>query len=695
MSGSSARVGRLGVSSPESSDDHSTPAFPPRELYPGKDESQSSERTADLSPSKIIEGGTDPRAFARAVADLPAFLWPSPGAANGKAIVLGEQALLPLKESDRDLKVLLSARIAAELSYHPQAKQRRGELSSAVEHMLEPNWDPETLLKVLCLRDCVLRDPVRTDERLSNAHRVVQLSLQSGSYQTLYIGLNARVACLTELGEFQQADFEADGAASAARLSGNRRYECGALAYRAARSAMDGKLWDATESFEHCLAISRAIEASELMDACWPAMILPFREMGRLGELQQQARAAVDRHPYEPVYRAMLAWFLAEQGDKHEAESHLVRLLADDYALVDAAQDRLVCMAALAEALSLLKKSKFATALYNRLLPYADRMATFGSWGFFGVIARYLGKLAGVLSRFDEGIQYLEDAIRLNDRVAARLWSVYSRFDLASLLAERRGQEDTPRALRLTASLYHDVADIGMPVLAARLETLQTDLIGYVYGSAPSPTEGITTEYGKQATLSPGDEQNSHTLARSFRREGDYWTVRYDGASVRIKDIRGLKLIAHLLSHPGQRFHTIELELATDRAQSRSNSTDSHLGPALDSKAKLSYRARLAELQNELVEARDHEDEERVGELRREANFFTHELARAVGLGGRDRNLGSELERTRLRVTNAIRFAISRVSGLHPALGRHLQQNVITGHFCLYAAEPSAADWQF
>jgi tetratricopeptide (TPR) repeat protein len=562
--------------------------------------------------------------------------------------------------------------------------------------MLELNWDPETLLKILCLRDCVLRDPVRTDERLANAHRVVQLSLQKGSYQALYIGLTARVACLAELGEFQQADFEADGAASAARLSGNRRYECGVLAYRAARSAMDGKLSNATESFEHCLAVSHAIEASELMDACWPAMILPFREMGRLGELQQQARAAVNRHPYEPVYRAMLAWFLAEQGDTHEAEIHLKLLTADDYALVDAAQDRLACMAALAEAFSLLKKSKLAIALYDRLLPYADRMATFGSCGFFGVIARYLGKLAGVLSRFDEGIQYLEDAIRLNDKVGARLWSVYSRFDLAHLLAERRGQKDAARALRLTASLYRDVADIGMPVLAERLETLQTDLITCVCESAPSRTERSVAEYGSRALLGSGEGQNSHTLSRFFRREGDYWTLGYDGASTRIKDIKGLKLLSHLLAHPGQRFHTVELELATERAlQFRNNSTDSHLGPVLDSKAKQSYRARLSELQNELVEARDHEDEERVVELKREVSFFTRELARAVGLGGRDRNVGSEMERTRLRVTNAIRFAISRVSALHPVLGRHLQQKVITGNFCLYTAEPSSADWQF
>jgi hypothetical protein len=188
-----------------------------------------------------------------------------------------------------------------------------------------------------------------------------------GNYHALYIGKMARVASLAELGEFQHADFEAEEAASAATLSGNRRYDCGTFAYRAARAAMEGKFSYATQLFEQCLAIADAIDAAELIDGCWTGMILPFRETGRLAELQRLARAAVDRHAYEPVYRAMLAWLLIELGEHHEAELHLTKLFADDFALVDAAQDRLACMVALAEVCSELKNTEVASELYDRL----------------------------------------------------------------------------------------------------------------------------------------------------------------------------------------------------------------------------------------------------------------------------------------------------------------------------------------
>src|SRR5512135_3467322 len=44
-----------------------------------------------------------------------------------------------------------------------------------------------------------------------------------------------------------------------------------------------------------------------------------------------------------------------------------------------------------------------------------------------------------------------------------------------------------------------------------------------------------------------------------FRREGDYWTIAYDAAVVRLKDTKGLRYLESLLRHPGQSFHVAEL----------------------------------------------------------------------------------------------------------------------------------------
>jgi hypothetical protein len=47
-----------------------------------------------------------------------------------------------------------------------------------------------------------------------------------------------------------------------------------------------------------------------------------------------------------------------------------------------------------------------------------------------------------------------------------------------------------------------------------------------------------------------------------FRREGDYWTIVYGGATVRVRDGVGMHYLAQLLAHPQQRFAAGELVAA-------------------------------------------------------------------------------------------------------------------------------------
>jgi hypothetical protein len=633
-----------------------------------------------------INNAENPQRFATTAANLPEFLWPAPGRPNRLAIILGEQALRLLDERDTALRLLVSARVAAELSYDPRAKGRREELAIHLEKFADVTCDPETLLRILCFRDCLLRNPEMTEERLTNADEITRISLQLQDQRGIYVAAMARIASLAELGEFQQVDFEAETAANAATLSGDSRYEYGMLAYRVARSVMDGRFAEAARVFEGCREISAMVEAPELADSSVPALIL-FQETGRLGELQKVIGAAVDRHPYEPVYRAMLAWLLLELGNSREAKLHFTRLAANDFESVDAAGNRLACLAALAEVCAQLRDTEAVEGLFNRLRPYAGRVVTFASCGFLGAVSRYLGKLAATALRFDEGLRHLEDAIRLNERSAARLWSAYSRYDLAALLAHRDGPGDRARALGLAAVLFREVASMGTIALATKLEALQGDLAERNAGSAISETKEASSNCPEAAR----DSQVSFPMV--FHCEGDYWTLAFEGGSVRIKDAKGLKLIAHLLSHPGQRFHVIELEAAISRAL-RSSIIATGSGPVIDAQAKKSYRMRLNELKTELLEARRFNDQEHVWKLEQEASFLTHELTRAVGLGGRDRMGVSEVERVRLRVTNAIKFAILRVSKYHPALGQHFRKYIFTGYFCLYGTEPNSTIWQ-
>jgi hypothetical protein len=71
----------------------------------------------------------------------------------------------------------------------------------------------------------------------------------------------------------------------------------------------------------------------------------------------------------------------------------------------------------------------------------------------------------------------------------------------------------------------------------------------------------------------------------------------------------------------------------------------------LDAEAKAACKRRIAELREQLEEARELNQLERADQLEEEIEAVGRELSRAVGLGGRDRRAASASERARINVT--------------------------------------------
>ena len=57
-----------------------------------------------------------------------------------------------------------------------------------------------------------------------------------------------------------------------------------------------------------------------------------------------------------------------------------------------------------------------------------------------------------------------------------------------------------------------------------------------------------------------------------FRREGDIWTITYEGQTLRLRDFKGLSYIACLLQRPGEEFHAASLVTAVDSTNSSEDS---------------------------------------------------------------------------------------------------------------------------
>jgi hypothetical protein len=111
-------------------------------------------------------------------------------------------------------------------------------------------------------------------------------------------------------------------------------------------------------------------------------------------------------------------------------------------------------------------------------------------------------------------------------------------------------------------------------------------------------------------------------------------------------------------------------------------------GALLDPQARAAYKRRVQDLREELEEARAFNDAGRAQRAQEELEFLTHELARAVGFGGRQRLAASAAERARTNITHAIKAALRKINAHHPMLGQHLALTIKTGVFCSYTPDP-------
>ena len=169
-----------------------------------------------------------------------------------------------------------------------------------------------------------------------------------------------------------------------------------------------------------------------------------------------------------------------------------------------------------------------------------------------------------------------------------------------------------------------------------------------------------------------------------FRREGEVWTLRYAGRTVRLRDSKGLRDLAVLLGRPDEQTHVSELTSAA-------GFPGADAGPVVDRRALAAYRQQLRRIGAELASADAGTAEAEA--LSREREALLAELSATTGLGGRLRVAGSPAERMRKAVTYRIRHAIARIADAHPELGRHLRASVRTGTWCSYAPE-HRVDWQ-
>src|SRR5262249_36697034 len=307
-----------------------------------------------------------------------------------------------------------------------------------------------------------------------------------------------------------------------------------------------------------------------------------------------------------------------------------------------------------------------ATVLYDLLLPYADRCALTTLPTCRGSVARPLGLLATVLGRYDTAERHFEDALAMNARIRARIWVAHTQHDYARMLVARDRPGDRARATALAGQALATAREVGMKPLEAKVVELQA-------------AAGL----GEEPSAAPAFEPPPPAAAPAvFRRDGDVWTIAYEGKGLRLKDAKGVQYIARLLRQPGKEFHCADLAAGGETESAHGGAADAiaaglgDAGEVLDAPARAAYRQRLRDLEAERAEAIQWADTGRADKLRGEIEFLREELSAAYGLGGRARKAADTSDRARKAVTSRIRESIERIGTEHPALAQHLENAI-------------------
>jgi tetratricopeptide (TPR) repeat protein len=600
------------------------------------------------------------------------------GVADRRLMDLLREALDALSPGDGALRARILSRLSLELTFSGETELREALSLEALE-MARRLDEVVPLASALRARWLAIWGPDGLEERTGIADEILRLGGVTGDRETELIGRARRITCAMEAGNIRLAEADIVAHSDLANELRMPYHQWVAAAMRAMRALLDGSLGAAEGRAGEALAMLP--KRQDAVFAHLNQITQIRRDQGRLGEMRETWQQIVEGFPQVGFARGCLCLADLELGRQEDARRCLRSLAEAIDELPRNGVNWLAALAVASIAAARLDDVDAAASMHRLLLPYADRTIVISAPHpvvCFGSASLYVALLEATLSRWQAAEVHFETAIEANSRLGARSLLAFTHLEYARTLFKQGRAGDRVRARGL------------LDRSAATARALEMD--------------GLSDHIERLRALDAGSPIAAGTGGNTIRREGEYWTVTYEGSLVRLRDSKGLRYLATLLANPGREFHVLDLESEEHRrapspsARRRWSEAEGMMvrpdlgdaGELLDASAKAAYKARLHDLEEEMVEAESFNDPARAAKAREEIDFIASELARAVGLGGRDRRAAAHAERARLNVTRAIRASMENLARANPALGLHLSSTVRTGRYCSYTPDPRA-----
>ena len=399
------------------------------------------------------------------------------GLVNERLLHLLDEALGMLGDAQPAVRVRLLGRMAMELYYSPE-RQRRAALSTEALTLARQLDDPATLAFALNARCLTLWEPEHIEERLAVSAALVQAAETAGDRERILQGQIARIPDLLEVGDIAGAKREIE---TLARLAADLRqplYLWHAERLRGAAAYLDG---DFAEMERRATEALRIAERAQIRgaDMIFVSQIQFLRrDQGRLAEMEEPIRAIMAAYPLmTESWRFTLANVYAQAGRMDEARREIDDLATTGFSGIGQTHASLAVCVLFTEALTAAGHIHGAAILYERLLPFADRLIVNGaSANFYGSASHSLGMLAATVGRLDAAAHHFEDALAVNSRVGVRPLLARTQSAYAAALLARGSAEDRARARELAAQALTTATALGMPRVAEQTRTVQDQL---------------------------------------------------------------------------------------------------------------------------------------------------------------------------------------------------------------------------
>jgi hypothetical protein len=573
---------------------------------------------------------------------------------------LCRRAMSDLSAGDSLLAARLRVRLSAEEAYDGA---RIEDVSAAVDRV-RAFGDPAATAEALSLYHHAMLTPTHARARLAVADELLDTAAQVPGTIFGLFGLCWRTVDLYLLGD-RAADRSLVDLRSRASAMGSDSIGYIGAVLDVMRTFRGGDLARAEIAAAEAHELGVAVGDADAL-AWYGAHLLGIRWVqGRLGEMVGLVSAVVESATLrrrDMIYPAMLGYAAAMNGNPAAARAMIGRLVADGLDAVPDFSTWTTTMAVLVEAAAELGNGELARQLVNRFEPHAT-LPVMPSLAVMcvGPGERVMAVGNAAAGRLDIAVEWFHAALDANRRLGSRPFDALIHGQLADTLRRRDKPGDTGAA----GDHYALALDLGRETgLTARLPDWERRAAetGHRAPAAVAPSAGLLE-----------------------RREGS-WRLEIADRAVVLEPLVGLRHIAELLNRPDTDIPARRLSAAGAGRESPESETGGE--PLLDERALREYRHRIAELDRELDAADLTGDVTRAERAAHERDVLVDVLRRDTGLGGRSRRQPDEAERSRMRVSKAVRRAIAHVVSADPVLGHVLQTGIRTGYVCRYVTDP-------